>query len=372
MKRYLCLLIIIMVSYRIAAPITHYTDTACNACSDIPSDLSLLLYKHIQSFPDNTQLSIAIIDKDSIRYYGVIKHSGNWKTVNNKDKIFEIGSISKVFTATLLSALVREHKIVLDSPIHSFYSFPFKDKTPISFKSLANHSSGLPILPANLDTSDLSNPYKNYDARSLRDYLENHLSLNPSKTYRYSNLGMGLLGYTLGLSQHSTLEQLLQQYIFTPYHMPHTFTNPHHLSIVPGLDAEGKSTPNWNFDVMSGAGGILSTAEDMAAFAHAQWDTSDIILQQTRIPTLSIHKNMRIGLGWHILSTDYGKTLHFHNGGTGGYRSAMALACADKKGIIILSNVSAFHPDEEHIDDLCLDLIKKLIFSEHSSIIPSP
>src|SRR5690606_1563787 len=136
--------------------------------------------------------------------------------IENHNKIFEIGSITKVFTSTVLASLVEDKKLKLTDEINVYYPFPFKDNIKINFESLANHTSGLSRLPENLDLSDDNNPYKNYGKSQIEEYLKSHLRFDnkTAKMYAYSNLGTGLLGYTLGLSQKTSFQKLLQKSIF--------------------------------------------------------------------------------------------------------------------------------------------------------------
>ena len=130
--------------------------------------------------------------------------------------------------------------------------------------------------------------------------------------------------------------------------------------LVKGLNDKGKEVPNWEFSVLAGAGGIYSTVEDLSQFAIAQFDYSNKELKLTRKKTLEVNENMDIGLGWHILKSQSNNFWYWHNGGTGGYSSSMAIDPKTKNGIIILSNVSAFNPNMENIDKLCFELMKTL------------
>ncbi|WP_028298223.1 serine hydrolase [Olivibacter sitiensis] len=121
-----------------------------NALGNIPQEQAQLIFDRTGTFSDKTQLSIAVIENGAVKYYGIIKENDSLKTIDNKDSVFEIGSITKVFTATLLADAVLEQKIKLDDNINTFYDFPFKDDIAISFVGLANHASGLPRLPSNL------------------------------------------------------------------------------------------------------------------------------------------------------------------------------------------------------------------------------
>ncbi|MDR1516596.1 MAG: beta-lactamase family protein [Dysgonamonadaceae bacterium] len=327
---------------------------AVNALHNYPKEIAEIIFSKSKNFPNNTQLSIAIIQNGKTAYYGIIKENDSIKPIENQNKVFEIGSITKVFTSSVLASLVEDKKIGLADEINAFYPFALKDNVKISFESLANHTSGLPRLPENLDLTNAINPYKNYGKTEIAEYLKNRLKLN-SKTYSYSNLGAGLLGYTLALSQKKSFQTLLQKKIFDKYKMKNSFTSSYHLEdkLVRGLDKDGKSVSNWDFDVLLGGGGILSTTEDLAKFAIAQFNPKNKELSLTRKPTFDIDENMKIGLGWHILKSESGKNFVWHNGGTGGYSSSMAVDAEEKTAVIILSNVSGINND---IDGLCFEL----------------
>ncbi len=335
-----------------------------NALNDYPKEIAEIIFSKSKNFPNNIQLSIALIQHGKTSYYGIIKKNDTIKPIENQEKIFEIGSITKVFTSTVLATLVVNKKIRLTNYINSYYPFTFKDNIRISFESLANHTSGLPRLPENLDLSDESNPYKQYGKNQIEDYLNNFLKLEnqSSLIYSYSNLGAGLLGYTLGLSQKTTFQRLLQKKVFDKYEMSNSFTNSESLGNKPveGRNQEGEIVPNWDFDVLFGGGGILSTTKDLAKFANAQFSSENKELELTRIPTFEIDNTMKIGLGWHILKSDTGNDLFFHNGGTGGYSSSMIVNTDSKTAAIILSNVSAFDSKMGNIEKLCFELINKM------------
>lgn len=333
-----------------------------NGLSVYPTKIAETIFSKMKAFPNNTQFSIAIIDGASTNYYGVIKKRDSIIPIENQDQIFEIGSITKVFTSTVLASLVKQKKIDLNGFINPYFPFLFKDNTRISFLSLANQTSGLPRLPENFDLSNNTNPYKNYTQQQLYEYLKDSLRLDskPSTSYSYSNLGVGLLGYTLGLSQKTSFQKLLEKLVFEKYNMNNSFTSNKGLrnKLVHGLSSEGELVSNWDFDVLFGAGGILSTSKDLAKFAMAQFNVNDSVLALTRCPSFTINDRMKIGLGWHIINsknTDY--SIVWHNGGTGGYSSSMGVDVKNRKAVIILSNVSS---SNDSIDELCFDLIKEI------------
>lgn len=334
-----------------------------NALDIYPKGIAESIFSKSKEFPNNTQLSIAIIQNGKTNYYGIIKENDSIKPIENQNKVFEIGSITKVFTSTVLASLVIEDKIKLTGYINSFYPFAFKDNIKISFKSLGNHTSGLPRLPENMVVSNEANPYKNYGQKELNEYLGNLLKLEnePLKNYSYSNLGAGLLGYTLGLTQKTSFQELVQKKIFDKYQMKNSFTSSQNLGnkLIKGLNANGEIVSNWDFDVLFGGGGILSTTEDLAKFSIGQFNPKNKELALTRTSTFAANDKMKIGIGWHILKSENNDELFWHNGGTGGYSSSMAVNVERKTTVVILSNVSAFNPKMENIDKLCFELIKQ-------------
>jgi len=337
--------------------------TLINGLSDFPEEIAKTIYSLTKDFPNKTQLSIAVLKDGNVKYYGVIIQNDTIKSIENQTKIFEIGSITKVFTSSVLASLVIDNKLKLNDYINDYYSFSFKNDTKIYFSDLANHTSGLPRLPENLDLSNELNPYKNYGEKELNEFLTKFLKIenNNEKKYDYSNLGAGLLGHTLGLSQKQTFNQLLKKRIFEKYQMDNSYTSLKGLEnkIIKGLDDKGQEVSNWEFDILFGGGGILSTSEDLMKFAQAQFDKKNKELELPRKPTFVINEEMKIGLGWHILKTKKGFNWVWHNGGTGGYSSSMVLDVDKKNGVIILSNVSAFNPKMENIDNLCFELMKE-------------
>lgn len=116
-----------------------------NALNTYPKEIAATIFEKVKAFPNKTQLSIAIIKNNKTEYYGIIKQNDTIKAIENQNKIFEIGSITKVFTATVLASLVTKGKIKLNDNINSYYPFSFNNNIQLSFESLANHTSGYTI-----------------------------------------------------------------------------------------------------------------------------------------------------------------------------------------------------------------------------------
>jgi len=337
-----------------------------NFSENITEEQIKLIYENTKNFPNNTQLSVAMVENGKTHFFGIQRTNDSIFSIDNHKNVFEIGSVSKVFTSTLLANLTVLGEVALDDPITKYLDNEITINEKIILTELANHTSGLPRLPLNLKllTMDPENPYKNYGEKELKEYLQDHLKLNQPQGEKseYSNLGAGLLGYVLSQQADMSYEELLQKYIFSKYNMANSTTNREKImnQLIGGLNIEGKPTSNWDLNVLMGAGGILSTTEDLSKFAIAQFDDTNEALALTRESTFTINENMDVALGWHILKNKSTNNWHWHNGGTGGYTSSMTVDVDNKNAIIILSNVSAFHKKMGNIDQLCFALMKTL------------
>lgn len=324
------------------------------------------VFDDLKVFPVNTQLSFALIQPNELNFIGLRRTADTLSSLNNKDQIFEIGSVTKVFTATLLSHIVQSQNLALNNPISEYIQIKSDSVANISLKQLANHTSGLPRLPSNLNLNKVNpyNPYKDYDNEKLNSYLTEDFELvnTPGSSYLYSNLGAGLLGYILSQITEMPYEQLLQNYIFSKYKMQNSTTEIHKVkeNLVDGLSANGSLTPNWNLNALVAAGGIYSSTNDLSKFVMAQFNDNDHILKMTQNKTFEVNKNLAIGLGWHIVKRPNGDKYLWHNGGTGGYTSSMAINLEENEAIIILSNISAFHPQKSNIDKIVFTLLEKM------------
>jgi serine-type D-Ala-D-Ala carboxypeptidase/endopeptidase len=127
------------------------------------------------------------------------------------DTIYELGSVTKTFTATLLARAVLSGRVTLDTPVAQLlpdFKIPSRGGKEITLGDLGTQHSGLPRMPSNFLPRDLANPYADYDAAKLRAFLAGHrLPRDPGAVYEYSNLGFGLLGYALAQLEHTTLSE---------------------------------------------------------------------------------------------------------------------------------------------------------------------
>lgn len=366
MKNFLSIIVVLFVFSCSKAQIQPAENGMNQMNTPLTADQIRLVYEKTKDFPNNTQLSIAVIENGEVTFVGIKRLNDTIQPIENRNKVFEIGSVSKVFTAVLLANFVMNGEIALNDSIQKFINFELNAGHDITLKELANHTSGLPRLPSNLNLffTDPKNPYKNYDEEKLKHYLTEEMEVqqSPGTKFEYSNLGAGLLGYILAKCSNLTYNELLHKLIFSKYEMSSSTANLEKINgeLVKGLDRNGNETSNWDLNVLAGGGGILSTTEDLAKFAVAQFSVENEELVLAQQPTFSINDNMKIGLGWHIVKMNNDFNVLWHNGGTGGYTSSFGIDLERKNGIVILSNVSAFNEKMGNIDDLCFGLINIL------------
>src|SRR5208283_4407870 len=123
----------------------------------------------------------------------------NDKRALDGDTVFEIGSITKVFTALLLADMAQRGEVALTDPVSKYLpkgvKMPGRNGHAIMLQDLATHTSGLPRLPSNMKPKDFMNPYADYTPELLYQFLSSYeLPRDPGSKWEYSNLGAGLLG----------------------------------------------------------------------------------------------------------------------------------------------------------------------------------
>jgi CubicO group peptidase (beta-lactamase class C family) len=276
--------------------------------------------------------------------------------------VFEIGSISKVFTTAILADMVRRGEVKLDDPISKYLpptvKVPSRGGKQITLLDLATQSSGLPRLPTNLSPANLDNPYAEYTVQKLYDFLSGYeLPRDIGAQFEYSNLGMGLLGHILSLKAGKSYEELLIERILTPLGMNDTritLNESLRARLAIGHDAMGGAVKNWDLPALAGAGAIRSTVNDLAKFMAANFDSAGpvaIDLAAARAPLRPAGSDqMKIGLAWITLKR-FDKPIVFHNGQTGGYHGMFAFDSARTRGVILLENQST------NVDDIALHLL---------------
>lgn len=289
---------------------------------------------------------VAMVDDGRVQLAGFGKLAdGN---VPDGRTVFEIGSVTKTFTALLLAQGVLAKRWTLDTPVATLlpgYEIPPRDGKSVTLGLLAEQFSGLPRLPGNLQPADLGNPYADYGSDRLKAFLASYsLPRDPGASYEYSNLGFGLLGEALAQRAHLSYGALMQRDVLAPLGMDSTgvqLTASMRKRMAIGHDEEGKAAGHWQFDVLAGAGALSSTGEDMSRYLQANMGVMKTPLtaamQLAHQPRRNIGGGDRIGLAWMTHHTAHGDVV-WHNGETGGYSSFVGFTSDGRRGIVILTN----------------------------------
>jgi D-alanyl-D-alanine-carboxypeptidase/D-alanyl-D-alanine-endopeptidase len=310
--------------------------------------------KNIEERIDNGEsvgLVVGFIDPEGNREYfccGTLTMNG--KRPVDEYSVYEIGSITKVFTGIVLADMVLKGEVNLDDPAEQYLpgtiKIPSRNGNKITLGHLASHSSALPRMPFNFRPIEPENPYADYTVENMYAFLSAyHLQRDIGEKYEYSNLGMGLLGHILSLRAKMDYEQLIIQRVCRVLGMEDTkiaFTEDMKKRLARGHDASGE-VPNWDIPTLAGAGALRSTAADMLTFLGANMGIKHTPLlpamEMAHEPRVQAGNDMKVGLAWHI--RDNGKTqIVWHNGGTGGYRTFCGFVKDKNTGVVILSNMN--------------------------------
>ena len=309
-------------------------------------------------------LSIGYIEGDG---FGIV-HLGSAGEAGKKadnGTVYEIGSLSKVFTGLLLADAALRDEINLytaaDVANPAGVKLPSRDGRSIKWIDLSTHRAGLPRLPGNLTTVDASNPYRDYDSKQAAEFLKTYqLPRQPGKAQEYSNFGASVLGYMVAAKAGKSYDQLLQERIAGPLKMADCtvllsddqekrFATPH--------DNYGSAISTWEFADLPGAGGIHATLRDMMRFAKAQLEPptgqiGEAIELAWKQHTEGDETGPAMGLGW-IIAGD-GQT-RLHDGQTGGTTSTLFINRKLKCAVVILCNTSV---KNDEINKLALQFVR--------------
>jgi len=256
-----------------------------------PEDVRAILAERIDEHEKSVGIAVGLIDDQGTTVVGYGKLGKTDEREPDGETVFEIGSISKVFTSILLADMVQQGRVGLNDPVQEFLPdsvrVPMRDDTEMTLYHLATHTSGLPRMPDNFAPADPTNPYADYSVEQMYEFLS-------------------------------------------------------------GAELSGKPG--------AGAGALRSTVDDMLRFLAAnlgltESPISDAMQDSHRRRQEFSGPQMHIGLGW-IVRQGHGRTIHWHNGGTGGYHSFAGFDKERKKGVVVLSNSS------NDIDDIGFHLLE--------------
>jgi len=303
-------------------------------------------------------LAIGILQGGKTETFGYGRISASSQQRPDEATLFEIGSVTKLFTALALADMAIEKLVALDDPLRKWLpasvKVPSRDGREITLENLATHTSGLPRLGRTLELQairDPLNPYARYTVNDLyADLAGASLASTPGTKYSYSNFGAGLLGHVLARRAGTGYEELIERRICARLGMSDTriaLPAPLRSRLAEGHDIDGNPLPAWDFAALAGGGAIRSSARDLVRFLEANLGLAKSPLANamllTHKPRLDIGPDQAICLGWHLHKAD---GILWHNGQTGGYHSYLALRKEPPIGVVVLGNMAGGTVDQ--------------------------
>ena len=342
-----------------AVPPRVHAVTPAPVASD--SEIHRMLVTRVDLQKRATGIVIGIIEPKGKR---LIAHGtmaiGNKRPVDG-DTVFDIGSITKVFTALLLSEMAQRREVALDDPVSKYLPTevhaPARNRRQITLADLATHTSGLPLRPGNLISKDPKNKYADYTVDLLNQFLGSFEPTNDSGShYEYSNVGYGLLGQALTRRADQGFAELVRSRITEPLGMPNTrldLTAEMEDRLATGYSSELIPVPHWDWGALESAASLRSTANDLLKLLEAFLGYKKSALApsmramlETRRPGGMPPWSTETGLAWNIFVNN-GREIAWKNGNVGGFRAFLGYDLKARVGVVALVNAeTAFGADD--------------------------
>ena len=329
------------------------------------TDTDAILHEQVKGFFKKAKapgLIIGISQNGEKKFYNYGYADSASKQQFNANTIFEIGSITKTFTANLLFQLDERKILDVQKSVLNYLPSGFNNDSVLqkaTLSNIASQTSGLPRLPANLGKLKeytLMQPYQFYTREHLYSFLKSLKKINPG-TYAYSNLGFGLLSIIEENVTAMSFESLLNKHIFQPLQMDNSYIDAKKNQTYTATGYfYGKPADYWKFDCMAGAGAIKSTATDILKYLDAHFEYKDenfsAVVHKITQPVKPVATNMQICYGWHTLE-DLKHRVYWHNGGTYGFSTFAAFEPHTKTSVVLAANATG---DNAALDKLAVDL----------------
>lgn len=310
--------------------------------------LKELAQQRLQGDRTGACFAVAVVEEKVSRAFVCADPAGEGRI--DARTAFEIGSVSKTMTSALLAEMILAGKASLDDPLSDWLpeasSVPAFEGQPVRLRHIVTHTSGLPALPPGVAIANPDDPYAPVDAPMLLAALgRSQLDAAPGTRFEYSNFASMLLGYAVARRAGVDFETLLDTRLFTPLGMDGAYVNqrPEGIRAAAGHLPTGKPTPAWNFQTdLAGVGGVRATLDDMVRYVEAQLGR----IEAPITPALALGQepvasgdDPAMAMNW-MLAPLNGRTLHAHEGGTGGFSSFVAFDKAAGRGVIVLSDTA--------------------------------
>ena len=329
--------------------------TEASAVQPTDEEILQILQARVDTYGLSVGIVVGLVDSTGTRVvaHGPSHEGGESPVV--RTTIFEIGSISKVFTAIVLADMVHKGELSLRDPASKYLPpevvLPTRSGREITLLDLVTHRSGLPRMPDQLSIGEVD-PGNTFSDEQMYAFLSaTTLAFDIGERYHYSNLAFGLLGQVLARRAGTDFESLLIARVCGPLGLADT-----RIRLNEEQQARLAGTHTWNheptpelvWDAMGPAGGVRSTVEDLLVFLAANMDLVSTALwyplQMSHLRRDTSFGSVDIGMGWHLLKR-HGREMIWHSGATFGHRTFAAFDKEARRGVVVLSNASGIVDD---------------------------
>lgn len=268
--------------------------------------------------------------------------------------VFQIGSITKVFTAMLLADSVASGAVDLDEPCEKALGVPLRvGGRPVTYRQLATHRAGLPKLPDDMRRKNVDerDPYRTYDESKLARSIEtarDRVKPGRDASIRYSNFGFAILGLALSRRLGVPWEAALRDRVLAPAGLVDTAVRPSNPRAVQ-IDDRGELVGTWELAAFAPAGGLWMSATDLGRWLSLLTEAAQSVsggdgasnarnanasnegsstrrhlcqLARTTLAPQAKSVAAHVGLAWHLFERD---GVAWHNGGVLGAASFIGL-----------------------------------------------
>ncbi|MFC4161634.1 serine hydrolase [Chitinimonas lacunae] len=295
----------------------------------------------------------AVVVENQVSRYGMVCPEGSRADIDRS--LFEIGSVSKVYTGALLALAIERGELLIDDKLAARVppGTALGSWGGVTLRQLLTHTAGLPRLPGNLTITNPRDPYADFSATRLYAGLADTQPLAvPGARYEYSNLGYMLLGDLLARRAGQSFPTLLQSRLATPLGLGSTFVevpSQRAADYLSGHDYRSSQGTRWRMDpALAGAGGIKSSLADLGRFMAAQLEAergepSTPLLKALRRSHSELWAGVsaRLAYGWHRAESAKAGTVWWHNGQTGGFNAYVAFAPGARRAVAVVANADS-------------------------------
>jgi CubicO group peptidase (beta-lactamase class C family) len=289
---------------------------------------------------------IGVLDGGKRSYYSIGYADPDKKMPFDSATLFEIGSITKTFTAFVLETILKEKGINDSSSILAYLPDSVKTNKalkPVSFLSLLNHTSGLPRLPDNMDLfSDFMTPYDHYTTDQFFSYLKNCIPAPDGNKSNYSNLGLSLAGVLAERISGRDYFDLLDQYIFTPFGLSKSNKPIDTVANKAQGFFQGNKAQYWSMSIMGPAYVLKSSSSEILSYLGYMSDPADSaakqVIDKLLEPTATLVPGTNVCRAWHTIEQENAPVIYWHNGSTYGFSTFGGFIKGQRKAVIVVTN----------------------------------